>query len=72
MAVAVIKKAPANLILENEMTPAKQVKVRVSDRWSVVHDDKRHVEGDELTVPESTADEWERNCWVERVGSSKA
>ena len=51
------------------MAPAKTIKVRVSDRWSVVHDDKRYVLDDELSVPEHVADEWERNRWVERVSS---
>lgn len=45
----------------------KTVKVRVSDRWRVVHDGKPYVKGDEVTVPESTAKEWEQNRWVERV-----
>jgi hypothetical protein len=69
MGVAVIKKAPASIVLESQLTPAKTVKVRVSDRWSVVHDDKRYVQDDELEVPEHVADEWERNHWVERVSS---
>lgn len=69
MAVAVIKKAPASIVLESQLTPAKTVKVKVVGRWSVVHDDKRHVEGDELTVPESTADEWLRSGWVEKVSA---
>jgi hypothetical protein len=50
--------------------PEKTVKVRVSDRWSVVHDGKRYVLDDELSVPENVAQEWERSRWVERVGKS--
>jgi hypothetical protein len=57
-------------ILENNMTD-KQIKIRVSDRWSVAHDGKRYVQGDTLTVPEATAKEWEQSGWVERVGASK-
>lgn len=45
----------------------KTVKVRVSDRWRVVHDGKPHTKGDTLSVPESVAQDWERNRWVERV-----
>jgi hypothetical protein len=47
--------------------PEKQIKVRVSDRWRVVHDGKPYVKGDVLTVPESVAQEWERSRWVERA-----
>ena len=45
----------------------KQVKVRVSDRWRVVHDDKAYVKGETVTVPESVAQEWERSGYVERI-----
>jgi hypothetical protein len=47
--------------------PEKQVKVRVSDRWRVVHYGESYVKGDELTVPENVAQEWERSGYVERV-----
>jgi hypothetical protein len=57
-------------ITEDNIMPEKTVKVRVSDRWSVVHEDKRYVLDDELTVPENVAQEWERSRWVERVGKS--
>jgi hypothetical protein len=67
MAVALIKKARANLILEEQLMPEKQVKVRVSDRWRVVHDGESYVKGDELTVHENAAQEWERSGYVERV-----
>jgi hypothetical protein len=70
MAASVIRKSPTNLITEDTLTEKKQVKVRVSDRWSIFHDDRRYVEGDELTVPEAVAAEWERSRWVERVGKS--
>jgi hypothetical protein len=50
--------------------PEKTVKVRVSDRWRVVNPDdgKAHTKGDELSVPENVAEEWEKSGWVERVG----
>ena len=57
------------MILENKVSD-KQVKVKVSDRWSVVHDGTRHVKGDTITVPEALADEWLRNHWVERVSKT--
>jgi hypothetical protein len=55
------------VILENNNMSDKQVKVKVIDRWSVVHDDKRYVKGQTVTVPEAVAAEWERSRWVERV-----
>lgn len=55
-----------NVILE-EPTPEKQLKVKVIDGWSVVHDDQRYVKGDTVKVPEALAQEWERSRWVERV-----
>jgi hypothetical protein len=72
MTVRVIKRAPASMILQEDSVPEKKVKVKVIDRWSVVHDDQRYVKGDELTVPEEVADEWQRSGYVERVSSSKA
>jgi hypothetical protein len=36
----------------------KQVKVKVIDRWRVVHDDKAYHKGDTLIVPENVAAEW--------------
>ncbi len=62
------KRAPDQLmILEADMTD-KTVKVKVIDRWRVVHDGKVGVKGDTLTVPEATAQEWERSSgYVERV-----
>jgi hypothetical protein len=68
--VRVIKRAPADMILEEQSMPEKQIKVRVSDRWRVVHDDKAYVKGETLTVPESVAQEWERSGYVERVSKS--
>jgi hypothetical protein len=65
--VRVIKKAQADMILEEQSMPEKQIKVRVSDRWSVVHDGKRYVLDDTVSVPEATAQEWERSGWVGRV-----
>jgi hypothetical protein len=57
------------MIMENDMSD-KQVKVKVIDRWRVVHDDKAYHKGDTLTVPENVAQEWERSRWVERVTST--
>jgi hypothetical protein len=66
----VIRKS-VNMITEDQLTPEKTVKVRVSDRWRFVHDGESYVKGDELTVPESVAQEWERSRWVERVTAQK-
>jgi hypothetical protein len=54
------------MITEDTAKP-KTVKVRVIDRWQVTHEGKPYVKGDEVTVPEHVADEWERSRWVERV-----
>lgn len=54
-------------MITEDSKPEKTVKVRVSDRWSVVHDDKRHLKGDTLTVPEHLAEQWLRYGWVEPV-----
>jgi hypothetical protein len=69
--VRVIKRAPAGMVLEDQLKPEPQIKVRVIDRWRVVHDGKPYVKGDEVTVPEDVAKEWERNGYVDRV-SGKA
>ena len=63
---------PTDLVITRrfKMTE-KTVKVRVSDRWRVVHDDKPYIKGDELTVPENVAQEWEQSGWVERVTAAK-
>lgn len=63
--VRVIKKGDPKMVKDDK--PQKQVKVKVSDKWSVAHDGKRYVQGDTLTVPEDVADEWERSGWVERA-----
>jgi hypothetical protein len=57
------------MILENENMTEKQVKIRVSERWRVVHDGKPYIKGDEITVPENVAVEREESRWVERVSS---
>jgi hypothetical protein len=49
--VRVIKRAPADMILEEQSMPEKQIKVRVSDRWRVVHDDKAYVKGERSPFP---------------------
>jgi hypothetical protein len=58
------------MITETDMSK-KQVKVRVSDRWRVVHDGKPYVKGDTLGVPENVAQEWEGAGWIERVTVAK-
>jgi hypothetical protein len=58
------------MILETKQMTDKQVKVRVSDRWRVVYEDKQYIKGQTVTVPESVAVEWERSRWVERVTSN--
>ncbi|HWY01780.1 MAG TPA: hypothetical protein VNY55_18445 [Mycobacterium sp.] len=65
--VRVIKRGQPNMILEEQLMPEKKVKVRVSDRWRVVHDGESYVKGDEVTVPEDVAQEWESSGYVERV-----
>ena len=67
MTARVIKRGKAPNMIVDEPTPEKQVKVKVIDRWSVVHHDQRYVKGDTLTAPESVAQEWERSGYVERV-----
>ena len=56
---------------EKKPVSEKPIKVRVSDRWRVVHDGKPYTKGDTLTVPEHLAEEWERSRWVERVTTGK-
>jgi hypothetical protein len=55
------------MIVEKKQMADKQIKVRVSDRWRVVHDGKPHTYGDELSVPAALAEEWVRSRWVERL-----
>jgi len=57
MTARVIKRGKAPTVIVDEPAPEKLVKVKVVDRWSVVHDDQRYVKGDTLTVPESVAQE---------------
>ena len=52
---------------EKKPVSDKPTKVRVSDRWQVIHDGKPYTKGDTLTVPEHLAEEWDRSRWVERV-----
>lgn len=66
--VRLITTGKPNMILENDMAD-KQVKVKVHDKWSVVHEGQRYVQGDTVEVPQSLADEWIRNHWVEPVTS---
>jgi hypothetical protein len=66
---------PARIIKqggEKVLKAEKHAKVKVSDRWAVVHDGKRYVKDDEVTVPENVAEEWERNGYVERVTAKAA
>lgn len=55
------------MILEAEDMIEKHIRVKVIDRWRVVHDGKAYTKGDQVSVPEKVADEWERNRWVERA-----
>jgi hypothetical protein len=48
----------------------KTVRIKVIDRWRVVHDGKPYVKGDTLTVPESLAKEWEEAGYVKPVGAT--
>lgn len=45
----------------------KLIKVKVIDRWRVVHEDKPYAKGDTLTVPESVGPEGESSGYVECV-----
>ena len=62
----IIKRGDDPKVIKEEKS-GKSVKVKVVDRWAVVHEGKRYVKDDTVTVPESTADEWERSGWVERA-----
>lgn len=55
------------MITGDKTMTEKTVKVKVIDRWRVVHEGKPYVKGDEVTVPESTAKEWIQSGWVESV-----
>jgi hypothetical protein len=55
------------MITENNVSE-KQVKVKVVDRWRVVHDGKPYVKGETVSVPD-VALEWESRGYVERVSS---
>lgn len=50
----------------------KTVRVRIKTPYRVVHEGNPFSNGDELTVSESTAAEWERSRWVERVTSKSS
>jgi len=56
------------MILENQMSD-QTVKVKVVGNYRVFHDDKAHVGGDVVSVPEDVAAEWQRNGWAEPVTS---
>lgn len=70
--VRIIKQGDPKVIRDKKPVNEKHVKVKVSDRWAVVHDGERYVKGDTVTVPESVAENWELNHWVERVSTIKA
>lgn len=59
-------------VIKQDKPADKPVKVKVSDRWAVVHDGKRYIQGDQVSVPETLAEEWVRNHWVERVTTTAA
>jgi hypothetical protein len=56
------------MILENNRAE-KQVRVRVIDRWRVVHPDNGDWsrQDDVLVVAEHVAKKWERSGYIERV-----
>jgi hypothetical protein len=58
------------VVVADASEPEKSVKVRVLGSFRVVHDGEPYTDGAEITVPESTAVEWERSRWVERVSKS--
>ena len=62
----IIKQGDPKVIVEDK-SAEKPVKVKVIGRWSVVHEGRRYVQGDTVTVPESLADEWLRSHWVEKA-----
>ncbi len=45
----------------------KNVKVRVLGNYRVVDVDKGYAGGEEVSVPEHVAQQWERRGWFERV-----
>jgi hypothetical protein len=65
-----VQRITDQLMITEESMPEKTVKVKVIDRWRVVNPDtgEAHTKGDTLSVPEATAEEWERSGWVERIG----
>jgi hypothetical protein len=64
------KSMPPRLIkASTDPQSTKPVKVKVAERRRVVHEGHAYTGGDEVTVPEPVAEEWERSRWVERVGS---
>jgi hypothetical protein len=40
--------------------------------YRVMHQGEPYSDGDEVTVPESTAAHWERSRWIERVTNNLA
>jgi hypothetical protein len=57
------------MMTEDKAMPEKTVKVKVNAPFRVVHPDtgEAHTDGDQLSVGETVAQEWERSGWVERV-----
>jgi hypothetical protein len=49
----------------------KTVKVKVLAPFRVVHDATAYTDGDEVTVPEHVAQEWQRSGYVERITATK-
>jgi hypothetical protein len=60
------------MILEDRPVSEKTVKVKVREPFRVIHAGDTHTGGDEVSVPEHVAQEWERSRWVERVDTPPA
>lgn len=53
------------MILEDKTMPEKTVKVKAPYR--VVHEGNPYSDGDEVAVPEETAQQWVRLGWIEKA-----
>ena len=56
---------PPSVKAANSAVKDVPTNVRVIAPYRVVHEGNAYVGGDELTVPQSLADEWLRSKWVE-------
>jgi hypothetical protein len=56
------------MILEDKPMAEKDIRVRVKAPFRVVDDEGNpHTDGDELSVPEAVAQQWQRSGFVEQV-----